>query len=310
MPATRSRTENWRQSLQDIFERNGALELTLPRYLAPDNTLNEHGLAVNTAQNIIWRVRIVGMKDDEILVEEPSALGHTFTLDDGVELVGIISIGQNRWMFRTSNLGRTTVQINRTTSIAALRLRMPTEVERCQRRNFYRVSTIGLSLPSVEVYPVLEPDSIMVAETASRVQIEEAVDTPVIATVGHAGAVARGPLAEPTLLPHCGPMIKGSLMNIGGGGVGLLFEPEDRAGVDAMKLVWLRIRLQPHIPAPLGVAARIRHTHIDSAQRVYAGVMFEFGQPGVHQKFVVEQLCRYVALVQREQLRRHQNEVE
>ena len=300
MPATRSRTENWRQSLQDIFERNGALEVTLPRYLAPDNTLNEHGMPVNSAQNIIWRVRIVGLNDNEIIIEEPSALGHTFTLDDGIELVGIISIGQNRWMFRTKNLGRTNVKINKVTSVPALRLQMPGDVERCQRRNFFRVSTIGLALPSVEVYPVLDPESIGVAETASRVQIEEATDSPVLASIG--------PVPEAALLPHCGPMLKGSLMNIGGGGLGLLFEPEDRAGVEAAKLVWLRIRLQPHVPAPLGVAARIRHTHIDSSQRVYVGVMFEFGQSGAHQKFVVEQLCRYVALVQREQLRRQQKE--
>ncbi len=299
MPATRSRNENWRQSLQQIQERNGSLEVTLPRYIDGDPSGEE------APQNIIWRVRLLGMTDDELVVEEPMALGHTFHLETGVELVGIIAIGQNRWMFRTRNLGPTSVTLNGRVKISGLRLAMPNDVERCQRRNFYRVSTVGLTLAQVECHPVLDPGTVEAAEAASRVQIEEAIANEPGAAAGPvvAGRIGRA-FEPPVLMPAVGPMIQSSLMNIGGGGVGLLFEPECRASLDTTKLMWLRLNLRPHIPAPLGVAGRIRHTHIDSMQRLYAGVMFEFAGQTAHQKFVVEQLCRYVALVQREQLRR------
>lgn len=299
MPATRSRNENWRQSLQQIQERNGSLEITLPRYIDGDPSGEE------PPQNIIWRVRLLAINDSELVVEEPMALGHTFHLESGVELVGIIAIGQNRWMFRTRNLGPTSVTLNGRVKITGLRLAMPADVERCQRRNFYRVSTVGVTLAQVECHPVLDPGTVEAAEAASRVQIEEAIaqESGGAAPPVVAGRIGRH-LEPAPLMPTVGPSVAASLMNIGGGGVGLLFEPECRASIDTTKLLWLRLNLRPHIPAPLGVAARIRHTHIDSTQRLYAGLMFEFAGQASHQKFVVEQLCRYVANVQREQLRR------
>lgn len=297
MPATRSRNENWRQSLQQILERNGSLEVTLPRYIDGD----PEGGETPPAQNVIWRVRLLAMNDAELVVEEPMALGHTFHLEDGVELVAIIAIGQNRWMFRTQNLGHTSVSLNGRVKIGGLRLRMPVDVERCQRRNFYRVSTVGLTLARVECHPVIDPATVEVAEAASRVQIEDAGHSSV---AGRIGKISPDPVA----MPAVGPMVPATMMNIGGGGVGLIFEPEDRMSLESNRLYWLRLHLQPHIPAPLCVAARVRHTHIDSTQRLYAGLMFEFGSNNAHQKFVVDQLCRYVAQVQREQLRRQSSE--
>lgn len=291
MPATRSRNEHWRTSLQQIHERNGSLEVTLPRYVQP----SEEGDGT-PPQNVIWRVRILALSDTELVVEEPMVLGHTFHLGAGTELVAIIVIGQNRWMFRTSVIEPTSVQLNGRVRVTGLRLKMPSDVERCQRRNFYRVATAALALPKVECYPVLDPASIEVAEAASRVQAEEPGLSPVLARIGAPG--------DSAVMPHVGPMIPAMMMNIGGGGVGLLFEASERGALEGSRLYWLRLRLQPHIPSPLGVAARVRHTHIDSTQRLYAGMMFEFGGEQAHQKFVVEQLCKYVAQVQREQLRR------
>jgi len=89
MPAVRSRTDNWRRSLQQIHERNGALEITLPRETSDSG--DESGW-----QNLVWRVRILAMHDDEIVVERPSALGVPMNLNDGVKLVAVMPIGQNR----------------------------------------------------------------------------------------------------------------------------------------------------------------------------------------------------------------------
>lgn len=290
MPATRSRTANWHHSLQQLHERNGALEISLPAFA--DAGSGAQG------SSLIWRVRILELSDNEILVELPCALGQEIRLQEGIELVGIVAIGQNRWMFRTVTLGLTQYQLNGQRGINAMRLRMPARVERCQRRQFYRVSTVGLTLPSVDCYPLLDPLSAVVAEAANRVEIERMIEHNIVGRIGHAAP------PDPDALPQVGPRAGSILVNIGGGGVGLLLEPENRPMIDSHRLYWLRVDLTPQIPAPLCVTARLRHTHIDSAQRIYAGMAFDFGHSPEHQDFVVDQICRYAMLLQREQLKR------
>ena len=288
MPASRSRTENWRRSLQNLRDRNGALEITLPRNFDRANT-------DDAPADLIWRVRILDLSPTEITVEEPMVLGQVIPIEDGREIVAIIAVGQNRWMFRTRILGRTPFRLN-THEITAMRLAMPEHVERCQRRNFYRVATVGLTLPRVDSYPLLDPASAVDAEIANRLEIEHLIDTPV---AGRIGTPPENPSS-----PNVGPLIPTTLMNIGGGGIGLIVTPADRVAFESYRTFWLRIPLEPHIPAPISVTCRLRHTHIDSSQRLYAGLQFDFSFNPPHQKFVVDQVCRYVAQVQREQLAR------
>src|SRR6185295_2403310 len=102
----------------------------------------------------IWRVPVVGLTEDEILVERPLALGKAIDLQVGARLIVAMTIGQNRWMFRTTTLPAGTGR-------PCIHLAMPTQVERCQRRNFYRISTTEITLPRVECWPLLEPASVM-----------------------------------------------------------------------------------------------------------------------------------------------------
>jgi len=290
VPANRSRTENWRRSLDALHEKGGALEIALVDPDARDS--DPH------SPDLIWRVRILGLSDSEIVVEQPMALGHLMPINSGAALVGIIAVGQNRWMFKTSNLGPAQARLGGGRQIPAIRLRLPDDVERCQRRHFYRISTIGLRLPEVECYTLLDPDSAVLAETANRVEILEFL---------HAARDGRvqAPSAQP-VLPKVGPSFTGTLVNVGGGGAGLLFEEQAHRGLDSSALFWMRITLTPHIPLPLAVTARARHTYLNSAQQMYAGMAFEFGYHPQHQRFVVDQLLRYVSLVQREQMSRRQ----
>lgn len=291
MPATRSRTANWHHSLQQLHERNGALEISLPAFADAGGDGQGHG------RNLIWRVRIVNLTEEEIIVELPSALGQEIRLQDGVELIAIVAIGQNRWMFKTTVLGSANARLNASHEINAMRLVMPTHVERCQRRQFYRVSTVGLTLPEVECYPLLDPLSVIVAETANRLEIQRLTD-------GNIAGKITPDAPDPDTRPQIGPLAKSLLVNIGGGGAGLLFEPDNRMLFERHRAFWIRVNLMPHIPAPICISARLRHTHIDSAQRIYAGMAFEFGHSPEHQQFVVDQICRYASLLQREQLKR------
>lgn len=293
MPATRSRTENWRQTLQGIFDKGGALEITPARY--GDMSDPEHDPSAAENPNLIWRVRILSLTDEYVVIEQPTALGHPVKLNEGVELVGLIAIGQNRWMFKTRILGPTAGSLGGGRSIPGYKLAAPESVERCQRRNFYRISTVGLVLPEVEIFELIDPASAVIAETASKCNILDLQESMI---------AACKPRANQCVMPEVGPSARGTLVNIGGGGVGILFDAKEALAFDTNKLYWLQIGLSPHIPAPLAVSGRVRHTHIDSAQRIYAGIAFEFGHNPGHEKFIVDQLLRYVAQIQREQLKR------
>ncbi|MCB9846779.1 MAG: hypothetical protein H6814_00040 [Phycisphaeraceae bacterium] len=288
MPATRSRTDNWRRSLEQIHARNGALEITLPRETGP-------GDEDDAWQNLVWRVRILDLTDNEIVVERPSALGVPMDLHDGVKLVAVMPIGQNRWMFHTQMLGATTTTINHRQSVEGIRLRMPRTVERCQRRNFYRMSTAGLVVPNATCRPLLDIASAPAAEHANRTRIQMLLEGQL------AGVIHED---EHTMLPEVGPPFPAKLINIGGGGAGLLVEPEDAKGLHSHPHFWVQIDLSPMVSAPIGLVGRLAHTHIDSQQRVYAGFAFEFNHDQTHRKFVIDLLCKYVNDLQRRQLHR------
>ena len=89
MPAHRSRTTGWRRCLQQLVDHKGSLTNS-PR--------SKHG---STGRDFVWRAKLISMNENEILVEMPTAAGEPLPLVEGVQLLGIIAIGQNRWMFRT-----------------------------------------------------------------------------------------------------------------------------------------------------------------------------------------------------------------
>jgi c-di-GMP-binding flagellar brake protein YcgR len=288
VPASRSRTERWRDCLRQVHERDGALEVSIPtaRPQAPD------AQAGWPPADLIWRVRILSLSETEILVEQPSAAGAFIDLQSGVRLIAVMAIGQNRWMFHTRVLGPGSGG-GRTGPTRTVRLAMPTTVERCQRRNFFRISTAELSLPLVECWSLLDPTSVGPAEVANRAHILELLDS--------GPAAAAKPADEPVILPEVGPKFAARLMNIGGGGAGLILNPSESQAIDRARLYWMRVHLMPHIPAPIGITARLVHTHVDSTQSVYVGMAFEWSFNAAHRDFVVEQICRCVSAIQREQ---------
>ncbi len=272
MPASRSRTERWRESLWRIYERGGGLEFALN---ADD--------ARSPAKDLVWRVRILGLTDDEIHIEIPGAMGRAFNIEIGSSLLGIMSVGQNRWMFHTEVIG--TLDLNgRSGPVTALRLRMPDRVERCQRRSFDRISSAQLNLPMVECWSLRDIRSAIPAEVASRVRMQDAQDSDITGHVPSGDA----------LLPDVGTTFPARLSNVGGGGVGLIVESEHAGALDAGPMYWLSIDLSPVLPAPLALSAKLAHTHVDSQQRTYAGMAFEFGHNPTHRRFVLDQIEGYL----------------
>jgi hypothetical protein len=285
MPASRSRTVRWRECLDQIRDRGGGIELAFarPEFETP-------GGDTAARSDLMWRVRVLDVSDDELVVDQPTAIGRPMQFFEGTALLGVMSVGQNRWMFHCKVRGAKPLGVRNGETLHGLRLTPPEQVERCTRRNFLRISTAELQLPDVQCWPLIDPTTAIAAEVANRSSV-----------LDHADAHLTGHYAkqtDPFLLPEVGPEFRARLMNIGGGGAGLIVKREDAAGLDRARFLWVRIPLMPHVGAPLAMTARVAHRHVDSEQNVYAGLAFDFAFHAAHRDFVVEQLSRYVERMQ------------
>jgi len=166
-----------------------------------------------------------------------------------------------------------------------LHIAAPTLVERCQRRNFYRATTAGFNLPHVQGWRLVDAETAVAAEVASRLPFEEA------APAGKVGL--ESPIA---LMPEVAAAFQGQLVNIGGGGAGLLVPPASRPSFDSSQRYWLRLALGRDLPAPLAVTARCVHQHLDSSQNLHLGFAFDFSLHAEHRDFIVWQITKYVEI--------------
>ncbi|MCW5756359.1 MAG: PilZ domain-containing protein [Phycisphaeraceae bacterium] len=272
MNTNRSRTERWRECLNQIRDRGGSLEISVD--LAD----------TQSTANLVWRVRLMEINDDRLVLEQPVALGQTMRIEPGLRLVVAMSIGQNRWMFRTMSVSSPAGDLRGHLHIAS-----PTLVERCQRRDFYRATTAGFSLPLVQGWKLLDPQTAVAAEVASRIPFEDAnvsVRTP--------GRGLESPIA---LMPDVAGAFQGQLVNVGGGGAGLLVPPASRPSFDSSGRYWLRMSLGSDMPGPLAVTARCVHQHLDSTQNLHLGFAFDFTQHADHREFIIRQITGYVERV-------------
>lgn len=276
MPASRSRNTDWHKSLQQVLERRGALELAVAR---PESA-SEDGV------DIIWRSQLIALHEASVEVESPQALGRTVQLKEGVKLVAAFVIGQNRFSFHTSILSGPAT----TAHTLSLFLALPESIERCHRHND-RFDLQGLQLPQATMWPLLEPRSVGVAERANELAFESHTRGE---TVSASGGEA--------LLPNMGPSISGTLMNVGGGGVGIRIASNEAGPLSRQRIFWLRIALGKDNPVPLVVTGKLVHTHIDSMHNTYAGMAFDFSFNPEHQKTVAAQIAMYVQRAQAKQI--------
>jgi hypothetical protein len=275
MPASRSRTNEWRRSLEQLRAREGAMEIAV----AHDHPGGDE--AILNASDLVWRVRVLDLASDEVAVDLPYALGRAIELPVGTEVVAAIAIGQNRWMFRAKVKGAWTPRAPFPRTHRGIRLSLPDHVERCLRRST-RVDVASITLPKVEMWPLLEPRSAMPAERASELAFR---------------ASLRGEPVQPVseeLLPTVGPGLKASLVNLGGGGLGVLVEASDASALSRHRMFWLRFTLGGVMPVPICATARVVHTHMDSSHRIYAGISFDFDFNPAHQRVVAEQIVQAI----------------
>jgi hypothetical protein len=275
MPASRSRTLEWRRSLEELCQKGGSLEVAITR---------DDG----RGHDLVWRLRILDVRDDGIVVENPGALGRALPLHVGTRLVAYIVIGQNRWEFRTSVLESIAPGRHADARNGASRLSLPERVERCLRRHA-RFDVGPLALPPVDVWPLLDPKSAVAAERANELAWAAFLEGKPVTT------------DEEALLPTVGPRLTGHLANMGGGGAGLLIEPAQAGLLSRHRLFWVRLALGDGCPVPIVACAKLVHTHIDSTQRTYAGLSFDFAFNPAHQRTVAAQVEHSVRTLEERQ---------
>lgn len=275
MPASRSRTVEWRRSLEQLREREGAIEIAV----AHDRSGSDEEVAASA--DLVWRVRVLDLSEADFSVDLPFALGRPVELPAGTEVVAAIAIGQNRWMFRTKVLGAWSPRPPFARTHRGVRLALPEHVERCLRRST-RVEVAAINPPRIEIWPLLEPRSTFAAERASELAFAAAI------------AGQKPEPASDDLLPTVGPAFGASLVNLGGGGLGILVDPADSSALARHRLFWIRFSLGAITPVPICASARVVHTHVDSAHRVYAGVSFDFSFHPAHQRVVAEQIVHAI----------------
>ncbi|MSR44565.1 MAG: hypothetical protein EXS15_04300 [Phycisphaerales bacterium] len=274
MPASRSRTVEWKRSMQQVFERGGTLEISVGQPGASDSSKLDR-LEDADSVDLVWRLKIVSLDEESVLVEAPVALGQTMRIEDGMALVGAITIGQNRWRFLSKKLSDEHPEGSRG---ECMRLQLPDHVERCMRR-FVRVEASALNLPNVTMWPLLDPRTIVAAEVANEIAFRAFTESQSLPS-------------DTAPMPSVGPKFTATLVNIGGGGVGLRVEPQDASVLGRHRIFWLEIPLGRNHPVPIVVTGKVVHTHLDSSQRTYIGVSFDFTFQLSHQQVVADQIHR------------------
>ena len=300
LPAQRSRTSGWRRCLEQIHQRNGAIEIAID---ADPERANGDGHRDGSGGDLVFRARLVDVSEDELCIEPPTALGEAINLEAGLRLVGIIAIGQNRWTFRTSCLGEASIA-NGAWRGPALRLGMPDEVRRCQRRRDYRLDATGLALPDVTVWPLLDPRSVVLSERVNEATFLRERDA---LSHDHDSVTLSSLLQDEPPLPEVGPSLPGTLVNLGGGGIGLIIDSKHSGALHRSPIFWTQFNLAPHVQTPVCATMRLVHTHVRSDKRVYGGFTFDFTHNPSHKRFVVQQIIRAIAGQQKRQLAHHRS---
>jgi hypothetical protein len=267
--------------MQQVFERGGTIEIAVARPGMHD-PVESAGAA-----DLVWRLRVCDLEDEHVVVDAPVALGKVIPIADGTPVVGAITIGQNRWKFQSVKVADVDAGGART---ARIRLELPDAVERCMRRHT-RFETAGLSLPQVEVWPLLDPKSVVPMERSNEAAFAS------VALADAAGGTPAVP-DDDAPMPQVGPSFPATLMNLGGGGVGLRVESGDSSALGRHRTFLLRIPLGAGQPVPIVASATLAHTHLDSAQRTYAGMAFDFIHNPQHQATVIAQVQRCMQAAQ------------
>ncbi|MBI1368043.1 MAG: hypothetical protein GC162_05250 [Planctomycetes bacterium] len=292
MPHFTTAIPEWEQVFRRIAARSGVIELS--RRKTPDAceqmTIHHEADGSHQVANInTWRVRAFDMDRAAIIVERPWSAKKSITIESD-ELLDVLMVeGQRRWTFQCVVLGQSMFALNASKKVIALRLSRPLKVHDGQRRDFFRVDTAGSPFPSVHLWHLMDIESC--AEYQQYTMLRHR--TP---------ESQRQELKAPTE-PPIGEDFAAMVMDVSGGGLGMLLPRTIEWLLPTAPLLWTKITL-PDIEEPLFAVSRVAHWRDENAKLIRVGVCFHFDHFPEYKPFLTDLLSHFTANHQRLQLQR------
>jgi len=282
----------WERIMRRLAQRDGVIELSRrrdPRKLHQQKiTRNDDGsFDVTNAQS--WKVRVFEVLDDAIIVERPWSATNYVELQPGESLDGLMVDSLRRWTFRCRMIEQFRYDLNEHKQVVSLRLSRPEEMRDGQRRDYFRVETAGAALPSAHLWHLVEHDACAEYEQYC-IQRHRACPEE------------RDAIVEPAR-PPLGDQFDMMVMDISAGGIGALVKRDIEWLLPTAPLLWTKITL-PDVEEPLFVVSRVAHWHDETTDLIKLGLCFDFSHHLEYRRFFVEQMCRFSAEFQRQQLQR------
>jgi hypothetical protein len=266
----------WFDLIKQTERRNGVVEL-------------RHDSGKVDAVEKFHKVRLLKIDHGRWIVERPTITAGAPGFHHGDHIFGILGPGAKRWGFTSRVLASGVFQLNAEHRIPILRLAAPTHIHSAQRRAYFRVSTVGAGVGDVQVYPLMDLDSVMdVENTIMQLHRDGGVDGMI------SGALPR---------PNIGPGHKAEMFDISGNGVSLLVNNSLRDAMQGHDLYWLTFTL-PQTAGQIGVVARRIRLSKDADGSPVAAFHFQYKHDPAYGRFAADLICRFAADEQRRQLQR------
>jgi len=295
MVTTTTTHANWYEALLALVERDGVIDLTRMAPSPADDTSVDVPLRLVEGDDEVddetarWRVRVLGIEGDHLVVERPMIGGRLVTLDPGERVEALLIDGNRRWAFTSTVVQQMPHPLNDRQTVQALRLAWPQEVRDAQRREHFRVHVAGAVGEPVRLSVLNDLCSSVAYQRYNR-----AIHRP---TPG-----ASEPIAPPPP-PMLGPTFEATLINVSGGGICCRLGAGARPYVNAGTRWWVRLHVPPHEP-PIYAVAQAAHLHRADRDHIEVGFAFTFAHDPAHERFVNDALCRAAAHLQRLTLKR------
>ncbi|QNN22128.1 hypothetical protein HED60_07535 [Planctomycetales bacterium ZRK34] len=278
--------------MHDLSQRDGVIELSLrrdPTQFAAQKVTRQSDGSFQLSDAHSWKVRVFAVEPDGIVVERPWSITQDVRFHAGMLLDGLMVDGLRRWTFTCRIQEVFRHALNERKQVICLRLSRPGDVQDGQRRNYFRVETVGAALPSAHLWHLLDHDGCAEYEHYCRLR-------------HRASPEERDEIIEPPS-PCLGDDFPTKLMDVSAGGLGVLVKREMDWLLPTAPLLWTKIVL-PDIEEPLFAVSRLAHWREESDVYFRLGLCFNFDHNPSYRSFFVDQLCRFSAEFQRQQLQR------
>ena len=293
--------QDWRQLLVTLERRGGAVRIS--------GTSEENPGAFGPG----YQTRLLGVDSLGLVFQLPGRPGAVKYFRPGSVTEVLVADENQHWQFVSVVQGLVSYRLNARTEVQAVRIDDPYEVHRVQRREYYRVACAGSNVAPVLVEPLVV-DVPGAPGTGPRVERSKAPGGPAhaaIATVPGRQIAAWRP-GHHTVTLRAGERVdrrqgfQAKLINIGGGGMGLLAPPESIEVINSTDRFQCTLAL-PMLDDPLVLVVHCVHRKPIPNGTHVLGMRLQIDDRW-EERWCADQLMKCSAWLQRQHLRRRRRD--